>query len=232
MNPENLGHVSEDFSLRGGGRMKRMKVVPIGCVIAAAALLLCGVATLHAGANSDHKIAIHVVAHGLSCKSLPTFTECSQITTTYSGTGDVDVVPVFYGLTEYLAVEFGLTWPSEWGSCDYTKCTPTLDIGGITHPGDGMASSWTTCQSGWAVSHGYGWLNATGAGSVSVVPNPATGDYGVVDCAESPGPYYDRPDTTFAAGVGGSDGGDACSGGGRDSGEGAGQSGEIKAYYR
>jgi hypothetical protein len=212
--------------------MIRLRAFALVCFFATAAVLVSGRGPVQAGANPEHKIAIHVVAHGLACKTLPTFTECSQITTTYAGTGDIDVVPVFFNLSEYLAVEFGLTWPAEWGSCAYTTCTSTLDVGSITNPGDGMASAWTTCQTGWYVCPGYGWLNATGAGRVSIVPNPATEDYGVVDCADSPGPYQDLPDTAFAAGVGGVSGDNPCAeveGGGEET---EGQSGEIQGYYK
>jgi dipeptidyl aminopeptidase/acylaminoacyl peptidase len=52
------------------------------------------------------------------------------------------------------------------------------------------------------------------------MPNPTTGDYGVVDCAAEPGPYYDRPETTFAAGVGGTSGDNPCGEGGRGDGKG------------
>jgi hypothetical protein len=212
--------------------MVRGIVPSVALILAIVGACCCAPVVTQAGANFEHKVAIHVVPHGLSCKSLPTFTECSQITTTYSGTGDIDVVPVFFNLTEYKLVEFALTWPAEWGTCEYVTCTPTLDVGHISDPGDGIASAWTSCQTGWSVCHGYGWINATGAGNISVLPNPATGDYGVVDCAPEPGPYYDRPDTVFAAGVGGTSGDAPCGGEGWDNGEGRGQSGEIKGYYR
>ncbi len=191
-----------------------------------------GVTKAHAGANVTHKIAVHVVAQGLSCKSLPAFTECSQISTTYSGTGDISVVPVFFDLSEYTVVEFAITWPAEWGSCEYVTCVPTLDIGGIVNPGDGIASAWTSCQTSWAVCHGYGRLSATGDGYISVAPNPTTGDYGVVDCSPEPGPFYDPPGATFSSGIGGADGDDPCEEQDRKNGEGMGQSGEIKGYYR
>jgi len=212
--------------------MMRGTVPLIALVLIVVGVCIGTCAMVQAGANPEHKIAIHVVPHGLACKSLPTFTECSQITTTYSGTGDIDIVPVFFNLSEYTLVEFALTWPAGWGTCSYTTCTQTIDVGGILNSGDGIASAWTSCQTGWSVCHGYGWLNATGAGSISVVPNPATGDCGVVDCAAEPGPYYDRPDTTFCAGVGGGTGGNACAEQDRGSGEGEGQSGEIQGYYR
>ncbi|MFH1219275.1 MAG: hypothetical protein V1694_02335 [Candidatus Eisenbacteria bacterium] len=197
-----------------------------------AILIITPAATL-AGGNSGHKIAVHVLPHGgHSCKSLPTFTECDSIVTTYPDSGDVDVFPVFYGLTEYTAVEFALSWPAEWGTCSYATCTQTLNIGSIANPGDGIASAWTTCQTGWSVVPGFGWLYATGPGMVSIVPNPATDDYGTVDCASSPGPYHDPPDSVYSAGVGGMEGDDPCAEPDRGEQEGAGESGGIRGYYR
>ena len=163
-----------------------------------------------AGRNLQHKIAVHVVPHASGCGSLPTFTDCSQIVTSYTSTGDIDVIPVFFDLTEYLVVEFGLIWPSEWGSMEYTRCVGDLAIGQILHPGDGIATCWSECQNQWAVSHGFGWLTATGPGTVTAVPNPATGDYGAVDCQPLDVREYDPPAAVFAAGVGGPQGEDPC----------------------
>jgi hypothetical protein len=206
--------------------MKHLLAIALG-------LALIHPVALFAGANSGNKIALHVLSHGgSSCKNIPAFAECDDILTTYADSGDIDVFPVFFGLTEYTVVEFGLTWPEEWGSCGYTVCTQTLDVGGIADPGDGIASAWTSCQTGWAVTHGIGWLYATGAGMVSLVPNPATGDYGAVDCESSPGPYYDRPDSVYGAGIGGMPGDDPCSDPERGEPEGAGESGGIRGYYR
>jgi len=165
-----------------------------------------------------------------SCKSLPTFTDCDSIVTTSPDSVDVDVIPVFFGLSQYTVVEFGLTWPEEWGSCSYTICTPTINVGNIVYPGEGIASAWSTCQSGWSVTHGFGWLAPTGPGMISVIPDSATGDYGAVDCGDPP--YYDRPDSVYSAGVWGASGDDPCAEPERGEPEGAGESGGIRGYYR
>ncbi|MFZ1946834.1 MAG: DUF11 domain-containing protein [bacterium] len=179
----------------------------------AAALLAIGMGLsshLLAGANPQNKIAVHVVPHGTTCESLPAFRYCSDIATTYPALGDIDVIPVFFGLNEYLVVEFGLTWPHAWGSMDYTVCAGDLAIGGIVRPGDGIATAWTECQRTWSVGHGYGWLNAASPGLVEIVTNPATGDYGVVDCEPDGHDPMDYPAVTYAAGVGGTPGEDPC----------------------
>ena len=162
------------------------------------------------GDNPQHKIAAHIIPHGAACKTLPAFATCADIQTTYSGLGDIDVIPVFFDLNEVIAVEFGLDWPAEWGTMAYVRCAGDLPVGDIVNPGDGIATAWTTCQRVWSVAHGYGWLVATGPGRVSIVRDPPTGDYGVVDCSPEPGPYLDYPALTFAAGVGGAAGEDPC----------------------
>jgi uncharacterized repeat protein (TIGR01451 family) len=180
--------------------------LPLAVSLAAAALT----SSLLAGGNPTHKIAVHVMPHGTTCESLPTFTDCSQIQTTYAGIGDIDVVPVFFNLNEYYVVEFGLSWPAAWGSMEYTKCAGELHVGDIVNPGEGIATAWTTCQRTWSVAHGFGWLKAAGPGSVTVVRNPPTNDYGVVDCAPGPDMSYDYPSGVYNAGIGGPAGDDPC----------------------
>jgi hypothetical protein len=88
--------------------------------ILAGCLLVLTLGTAHSGLNATHKAALHVVPHGTNCKTIPAFTSCSGITTTYPGTGDIDVVPVFFDLNGCTFTVFGLTWPAEWGTCGYT----------------------------------------------------------------------------------------------------------------
>jgi hypothetical protein len=176
------------------------------------ALALTFVATVaFAGMNANHKVAIHTKAHPTSCtKAYPAFTACAAIKTTWAPLGDLDVMPVFYELSQTLVTEFGLTWPAEWYSMSWTRCKGDLAIGGILNPGEGTAISWTTCQTTWALAPGAGWLTATTPGSVTICANPATNMYGVVDCQPSPGPYFDFPRCVIAAGIGGILGGDPC----------------------
>ena len=164
-----------------------------------------------AGANEGVKLAIHVKSHPTSCASgYPSFTHCSQIAFTYDGGGDVDVLPVFFELREYYVVEFGLDWPWTWGSISWVRCKGDIAVGTIARPGEGTAIDWTTCQSGWSVAPGFGWLSVSGSGVVRAVPNPATGDYGVVDCTPDD-PVYDYPfGEPYGAGVGGAAGDDPC----------------------
>ena len=178
-------------------------VVPMAVVGLAACAL--------AGANSAHKLAIHVKAHPTSCATgYPAFTSCDQITFTYVGCGDVDVVPVFYDLREYTVTEFGLEWPSQWGSVSWVRCRGDMAVGTIARSGDGTAVAWSTCQRTWAIAPGFGWLAAASGGSVCPIQNPVTGDWGTVDCASDPERDYDYPASVYCAGICGVAGDDPC----------------------
>jgi hypothetical protein len=177
-------------------------------------------ANAFAGANVAHKLAIHVKAHPTSCtKVYPTFTVCSEIVATWPGLGDIDVMPVFYELAGFVLNETGLSWPeASWGSGAWVRCKGDAAVGAINHsagagfPNDvsGTAISWSTCQTAVGSAPGYCWLTALDPGVVCPEPNPATGDYGVVDCLPAPGPYYDWPIHVHCAGIGGMIGDDPC----------------------
>jgi uncharacterized repeat protein (TIGR01451 family) len=174
---------------------------------ASRSLQTCGASTR----NSINKIAVHLKAHPTSCtKNYPAFANCGMMNTTYPGCGDVDAMPVFYDLAEITVVEFGLIWPAEWGTCSFTRCKGTIAVGGIELPGDGIAVAWSQCQYDWAIAPGVAWFVAGGPGLVTPIANPATGDMGVVNCAPSPGPYYDYPMAIAAGGVCGEIGPDPC----------------------
>ena len=180
-------------------------------VISSAMLAAAAGSVVLAGPNANHKIAVHVASHGVSCKSLPTFTDCSEIVTTYAGTGDIDVIPVFYDLAGVTVLEYGLTWPAEWGTCAYTQCWGELTVGTIVYPGDGIATTTPLCDYSWSISAGVGWLAATGPGDVSIVPDPPTEDMGAVDCNPNERlRVHDWPACTFPARVGGGSGDDPC----------------------
>jgi hypothetical protein len=166
--------------------------------------------TTSAGANPDCKIAVHIKAHPTSCtKHYPTFTSCSDIITTYPGLGDMDVIPVFYDLNEYTQVEFGLTF-DEWCTMSWVRCKGDGAQGSIEDGPSGTRIWWTSCQRGWSVAPGFGWCNAFQPRLACPIPNPATGNLGVQDCAASPGPYTDQPVCVSCAGDGGLLGDDPC----------------------
>ena len=160
--------------------------------------------------NADHKLAIHVKPHGTSCATLPAFNECRDIVTTYAGCGDLDFIPVFFDLNEVMVAELAVTWPAEWGSCAFTVCPCDAWMGGIADPGDLVALTWTSCQRGWAIVPGIGWLNATGAGLISPVPAEPDGNIGVTNCADWANQVYDTTRVIYRAGVCGEIGDPAC----------------------
>jgi hypothetical protein len=185
--------------------MKKVLVIAIALTFALSVTALAG-----NGHNPIIKIGMHTKAHPTSCtKGYPVFTSCSNIITT-TALCEFDVMPVFFDLVEVTVTEFGLTWPAEWGTMSWVRCKGTIAVGGILNPGEGTAISFQTCQYSWSIAPGYGWLIATGPGTVTPIPYFATGDYGVVDCQPSPGPYYDYPVCIFSAGACGLTGDDPC----------------------
>jgi hypothetical protein len=179
--------------------MKR--ICRVALVVALAAATLSGPAA--AGFNPFAKLAVHVKPHGTSCTGgFPTFTVCTQITTSYFLLGDIDVIPVFYDLAEYTEVGMGIEWPAAWGSMAWTRCKGDAQTGTLVHPNDFVRISWTTCQRSWSIALGYGWLGATSAGFVWPSSLPW-----VADC--QPSPEWDYA-CRVASAVGGYYGDDAC----------------------
>lgn len=163
-----------------------------------------------AGMNSNHKVAIHLLAHeARSCvKNFPTIVYCSDIVTTYEGCGDVDAFPIFFGLTGYRGIAFGLTWPTAWGSCSWTRCAGDVNIGNIVNPGDGTTISWYSCQYDEPLVVGYAWVTASTSGSIYPCPDPTIRFIGAADCEH----VEDPPAAIFGSGVCGAIGDDPCSG--------------------
>ena len=200
---------------------------PVWIIVASLVLaLVVGAASTaaFAGTNPNAKIALHIKAHPTSCtKSYPVITSCSGIVFTWAPIGDLDAMPVFYDLAGFTLVETGLAWPeAAWGTGSWVRCKGDVSVGSITHTAvpanpaetaaqtNGVAIGWSTCQSAAFVLPGFVWLLPTGAGTVTPAPNPATEDYGVVDCSPEPGPYYQYPRAVYAAGIGGATGDNPC----------------------
>jgi uncharacterized repeat protein (TIGR01451 family) len=166
---------------------------------------------LLAGNNPGAKVAVHVLPHDphRTCSSgSPGPVLCLDINTTYEGCGDMDVFPVFFDLSEYLGIEYGLEWPGS-ESCVFTPCSD-LHIGGIVRPGDGISQVWFGCKPGPSAIAGWGWIHTTDPGLVTVVPHPYTGEVQVLDCFEA----VDQPTYSASAGVCGAEGDDPCLGAG------------------
>jgi hypothetical protein len=156
------------------------------------------------GSNPDAKVAVHVRTHNAKAGcDYGVIESCSDIVTTIPDMS-VDAFPVFFDLTEYTRVEFGLAWPDSWSSALWTACSD-LSSRGIEHPGEGAISIWETCRTGAAVP-GYAWLYACTPGLVCVCPHPETGKIWVVDCSSA----VNEPILNFCAGVYGAEGDCPC----------------------
>ncbi len=162
-----------------------------------------------AGKNSDYKFSIHIMQHeARTCSTnIPVITDCSEIVTSYLGCGEFDAFPVFYQLTEVNRIEYGLNWPSSWGTCVYTSCAGDNMIGDIVSPGDGMVHEWNDCQEVWSVVAGYAWFSAPSVPGI-IVPtvSSVSGAFGATDCDGS----RDLAIGIASSGVCGIPGDDAC----------------------
>ena len=160
------------------------------------------------GANAVHKIAVHTQPHGnTTCnRNFPSIEGCEDIVCTYGPCGDVDVFPVFYDLSEVSRIQYGLTWPAEWGSCVFQSCIGDQSIGEIAYPGDGYDIVWLECQQVSTLVCGVGWLYADFPGQVTAVADPGHGFVGTFDCSN----VQDDPAGVSPAGICGTPGGDPC----------------------
>lgn len=168
-------------------------------------------ATVLAGSNANHKVAIHVALHeSRDCNSgLPDIRSCKDIAYNFDGCADVDVFPIFYDLAGVTGIQLGLRWPTSWGSCAFTPCGFEFIIGGIVNPDDGFAGTWSECQYVSQVVTGYGWLGPLSDGAICPVPNLTTGLIGVSDCDFA----EDAPAEIYCGGACGRKGDDPCGGG-------------------
>jgi len=180
-----------------------MKIAIASCMLFA--VLAANLAT--AGNNPNVAVTVHVMAHASkrSCSSgLPSIDRCDDLKTTVSSV-DADCFPVFYELSEYLGCQYGLTWPGTY-TCTFTSCSD-LVIGEIINPGDGIAHTWTSCQSGRVAIPGWARIYEPAGGRVCVVPDPETGEIFVLDCGEG----LDSPlETPACAGIAGRPGDEPC----------------------
>ena len=173
------------------------------------AVVLVAASPCIGGINECAKVAVHVWPHhaGRTCDSLPPFTCCVDFNFTYEGY-EFDAFPVFFDLTEYRGVEYGVAWPVSFGRALFTSCSD-LTIGGIEYPGDGVSHAWFECQTSYVAVPGYLWLTADEAGYVRVVSHPVgsagPGIY-VLNCSDG----LSEPLFNFRAGVCGAIGEDPC----------------------
>jgi hypothetical protein len=159
--------------------------------------------------NASLKVAIHVVPHGPVSRKLPVITACDQVVSSYPGTGEIDFFPVFYDLRGYRKLEFGITWPEAWGSCQFTVAGGEIWAGEIAEPGGDISIGWGSCQHTWSLVAGYGRLSTAGPGRICPVPNQRSQRLGAANCnPEQPG--FDSAQGVYCAGIGGEAGDRPC----------------------
>jgi hypothetical protein len=180
-----------------------MKIAVASCVLL---VVLTGNLAL-AGSNSGVGVSVHVMAYASkrTCSGgLPSIYGCGDIKTT-EASADADCFPVFYDLSEYKGFEYSLTWPGSY-TCIFTSCSD-LVIGDLVNPGDGIAHTWTSCQSGRVAIPGWARIYEPAGGRVCVIPDPAVGEIFVLDCSDG----LDGPNESPAcAGIGGRMGDEPC----------------------
>ena len=181
----------------------------------AVALTLVLSAVAFAGPNADAKVAVHVRDHATKNPCVVVINGCGDIVTTHSGASPpgVDAFPIFYELTEWKGVAYGLCWDPTIGSGSFTSCSPfvvtSFDIAGYMASGQGAAHTWTLCQMTPVAIPGFVWVYVYGPGMICPCdhPNPLIeGGIQVLDCAEG----LDFPNCLVCAGVGGLTGDDPC----------------------
>ena len=171
--------------------------------------------------NMSVKFALHLEAHGVKgcggkTSPLPVIGSFLDIqrTATSIPTDGFDVFLVVFDYDSLSFVEYGMTWPSAWGSASTKVCVENpIPVGTINDPGTGMAIAWdfaTACKIPSDHPGGstppffvpsYSWIAPTGDGEFVLMENPTTGDYGVVDCAVEDWREYTAVTYVYDAGV-------------------------------
>ena len=173
-----------------------MKAIGIAAIIMIFAFSACwaGGATV----DDSVKCALHVVAHGATCKSLPAISSVGDINTTWTWPGEGTDIDVFFIVFDYDSIynfDYALRWPADWGTAVYTVCAPALHLGEIINPSDYSTIGYQTCRV--PVSKGgtspdfliasWIWLAiASAPAEVEIIANPnvASNSLAVIDCRD------------------------------------------------
>jgi uncharacterized repeat protein (TIGR01451 family) len=159
------------------------------------------------GTSREGLPAIHVLPRdaSLTCTdNFPQIEFCEEIVSTEPAC-EVDFFVVFFGLDECQGFEYGLTWPEEWGSISFVSCSD-MTVGAITHPGDGISQTWSECRTDNLIFTGYGRVDATGPGRISVIEHPTWYAPKVITCHYGAYPAL----LSFSGGVCGAEGDQPC----------------------
>jgi hypothetical protein len=177
-----------------------------------------GASTDTSRVNGHVKMALHVRQHAKGCSgvTLGGFDDIVWSLPTWStdpSTGGIDVFLVVFDYDSLSGIEYGLSWPPEWGSASTRSCIPDpVSAGTIIEPGDGMTLLWETgCKIplGWPGGNtapfllaACTWLMPTGPGWIRVTENPASMSDGVFDCGSPDYRGYEYVSDCYCAAVG------------------------------
>jgi hypothetical protein len=170
-------------------------------------------------ANEFVKMAVHLAPHSGTCNgvTLDGFQDIARVIDDWSDdptVGGIDAFLVVFDYDSLTLVEYGLTWPQEWGTGITRICiSDPISVGNITFPGNGIAISWigADCKIPQDRPGGntprflpaaYTWLVPSGSGSIEITPNPYTDVIGVTDCRPDDYRGYEIVTYTYDAQVG------------------------------
>jgi hypothetical protein len=165
--------------------------------------------------NGHVKFALHLAPHGTyTCKKQPTISIQGDIVNNLDAfSAGVDAFMVVFDYDSLKVVEWGLSWPSEWGSASTFICVANpISVGGIVNPGDGIAISWgdPACRIPNGLPGGntapffipaYSYLIPTGTGQIEIWDDPPTTSIGVSSCGDESQAVYSYVMHVYYAGI-------------------------------
>jgi hypothetical protein len=168
--------------------------------------------------NKNTKMALHLIQHSGSCKGVTISSRADIVKnldtwSTDPSTGGIDAFLVVFDYDSITGIEYGLSWPSEWGTASTKICIPSpISVGGIVNPGDGISISWVGATCKIPSNHGGAdapfllvastWvIPSVGGGEIVIKDNPPTGATVVQSCRDGEFRGPESVDSVFDAGA-------------------------------
>ena len=175
----------------------RLLLLAVGLLVVAAAAASAGT-----GANENVKFALHIESHASrSCsKGMPAIGAREDLYRVHDIYEDIDVFFVIFQYDSITGVQYGLDWPTGWGSAATSHCGE-FAVGSIVNPQDGIAVTWGDCNilgskpAFWAVS--WSWMLPDSDGEIKICDNPATSALTASSCLF----VEAEPESIFNAGI-------------------------------